>query len=146
MTVAGADLPVLMALRVKGRAAPAAVALAEGEAETVLARAAARGVVAAVARGGFTLTDGGRSELAALVTAEPIDRAALYERLLVIDAELKARITRPGSSPRRTGAASWRGWRSRRPRRLSRRASERSIRPERPASTSRSPRRSRLDG
>lgn len=102
---AASELAVLMVLRVRGRADPAAMAQAVGcavpDAAEVLGRLAARGAVApAVAPGRphglVTLTEAGRSELARLLAAEPLDRGALaahYERFLVVDRELKQAIT-----------------------------------------------------
>ncbi len=102
------ELAVLMALRVGGRGDAARVARAVGcaevEAAAVLAALAERGATTAVASGpaespsaGLVgLSDDGRALLARLVAAEPIDRAALaalYERFLAADRELKATIT-----------------------------------------------------
>ena len=115
MTSTGTALPVLMALRVKGRAAAAAVAAAAGiseeEARAAIDDACSRGAAGPSDRTeSHSLTDAGRRELAALLAAEAVDRAALaalYERFLAADANLKARITewqflRP---ERRDGAA-----------------------------------------
>lgn len=92
-------LAVLMALRVKGRAGAAMVARAAGlsEVETreVLERARDEGVVRK-SDAEWALTDNGRRALAARCAREPTDRAALaalYQRFLAVDAELKARIT-----------------------------------------------------
>jgi hypothetical protein len=101
VTAHDAALPVLMALRVKGRALPEVVATAAGISvpaaraaiEAVCASGAARAVPGA---GSHALTAAGKDELADLLAAEPIDRralAALYERFLAVDAALKARIT-----------------------------------------------------
>jgi hypothetical protein len=102
-------LPVLMALRIKGRATETVIAAATGLPEDdvrgVVQGACARGVVrqAAAPRSGetphdraFTLTPDGRQELAALLAAEPRDPAALaeaYDAFMGVDAELKAAIT-----------------------------------------------------
>jgi hypothetical protein len=95
-----------MALRVKGRAVGAAVAVAAGvpedQARAEIDAALSRGEVvrAGVARGvgaeSYRLTDAGRSELAALLAAEVLDHAALaalYEEFLPVDAVLKARVS-----------------------------------------------------
>jgi len=103
-------LPVLMAVRIKGRATPAAVAAATGlREEPALAAvegACTRGLLrqAAVSPAGetlldraFALTPDGQRELTALLAAEPRDHAALaqaYDAFMAVDAELKAAITR----------------------------------------------------
>jgi DNA-binding MarR family transcriptional regulator len=96
------ELAILMALRVRGRGDPAAVARSvgarEGDVAAPLAALADRGLVASVATpvvpGAVALTDCGRAELARLLAAEPTTAlAALYERFLVADRELKAAIT-----------------------------------------------------
>ncbi|HEY2388396.1 MAG TPA: hypothetical protein VGK30_15685 [Candidatus Binatia bacterium] len=103
-------LAVLMAVRIKGRAAPAAVAAAAGlredDTDAALAAASARGLLQPAApRPGdvpsgaaavLTLTPDGQRELAALLAAEPRDRVALaqaYEAFLAVDADLKTAIT-----------------------------------------------------
>ena len=95
-------LAILMALRVKGRAEPAAIATAaeveEEGAARALADLAAQGQVRQVEGTplAYALTDAGRATLARLVAAVPGERARLgatYEAFLVADAELKARIT-----------------------------------------------------
>ncbi len=91
----------MMALRVRGRADASSVARAAGvggtDAAAMLAALRARGAVApAGAPATVALTDAGRGELARLVAAEPIDRAALaavYERFLAADGELKTAVT-----------------------------------------------------
>jgi hypothetical protein len=92
-------LPMLMALRVRGRATAAVVAAVTGltveDAATGLGQAVAGGLVARDAEG-FALSAAGRTELRALVEREAIDRAALatlYEAFLAIDRRLKERIT-----------------------------------------------------
>jgi hypothetical protein len=97
------DLAVLMALRVRGRGDAASVARAVGCPEADAAAAIVRLLAAAALAPGagatpgtVGLTDDGRATLARLVAAEPLDRdalAALYERFLVADRELKATIT-----------------------------------------------------
>jgi hypothetical protein len=97
------ELAVLMALRVRGRADAAQAARSAGCSETeagaVLARAAARGAVVPLAHGSpglVTLGEAGRGELTRLLAAEAYDRAALaalYERFLVVDRELKQTIS-----------------------------------------------------
>ncbi len=115
-----AALAVLMALRVKGRAAPtslaAAAALPLEAVRTVLERAHARGDVGGTPESeALALTDGGRAELATLLAAEHIDRAALgvlYERFLALDATVKARITArqlSGRAPATPEAGRWAG-------------------------------------
>ncbi len=119
MTVPGTMLPVLMALRVKGRAGASSVATAAGvtvdAAEAALALAAARGVAERREEGDlFALTPAGRAELTRLLAAEEIDRAVLaagYDEFFAFDADLKRRLSawqlRPPDArdPARTGAA-----------------------------------------
>jgi hypothetical protein len=101
VTAGDAALAVLMALRVKGRALPEAVATATGVPVPVvraaIEAACARGAASAVpGAGSYVLTVPGKDELADLLAAEALDRsalAALYERFLAIDAVLKACIT-----------------------------------------------------
>jgi len=96
-----AALPVLMALRVKGRATVPGIAAAADLGETAvraaLEQACARGAARSAGRGdSYALTDPGRRELAVLLAREAIDRAAiaaLYQRFLTVDGELKAQIT-----------------------------------------------------
>ena len=100
---AATELPVLMALRVRGCADAAQVAraagCAEAEAVALLARVQARGAavsVAGSAPGALSLTATGRGELTRLLAAEPLDRATLttlYDRFLVVDRDLKQAIT-----------------------------------------------------
>ena len=92
-------LPVLMALRVKRRVAPATLAAAAGLSEDevggVLEVARGEGIVCR-ADDGWALSDLGRAVLAERLAVEPIDRArvsALYPRFLALDVELKAAIT-----------------------------------------------------
>lgn len=97
------ELAVLMALRVRGRADAAQAARSAGCSETeagaVLTQAAARGAVVALAHGPpglVTLSEAGRGELTRLLAAEAYDRAALaalYERFLIVDCELKQTIS-----------------------------------------------------
>lgn len=88
-----------MALRVRGRAAPATVALAAGVAEDEARRVLGAATDAGLVEGHgdrIALTPPGRTELTALLAREPIDRAALatlYDAFLVIDTSLKARVT-----------------------------------------------------
>jgi hypothetical protein len=101
MTADDAALPVLMALRVKGRALPETVAEAAGTSlstvRAAIEAACARGAVAlAPAVGSYALTATGKAELVDLLAAEAIDRralAALYERFLAVDADVKMRIS-----------------------------------------------------
>ena len=101
MTAGDAALPVLMALRVKGRALPEAVATAAGVSvpavRAAIEAACGRGAASAVpGAGGYALTAAGKDELTTLLRAEAIDRSelgALYERFLAVDAALKARVT-----------------------------------------------------
>ena len=102
-------LPVLMALRIKGRATHATVAAATGlpddDVRAALDAACARGMLREVAAPPsgeaprdrvFGLTPDGQRELAALLAAEARDDAALaqaYDVFATIDAELKAAIT-----------------------------------------------------
>jgi hypothetical protein len=100
---AATELAVLMGLRVRGRGDAAEVARSAGcsaaDAAAVLAGAAARGVAvppAHAAPGVLALSAAGRDELARLLAAESLDRAALaalYERFLAVDGELKQAIT-----------------------------------------------------
>ena len=101
---AATELAVLMALCVRGRADAAQVAraagCAEAEAVVVLTRVQSRGAAAPVASGSpaglMALTEAGHSELVQLLAAESFDRAALaalYDRFLVVDRELKQTIT-----------------------------------------------------
>jgi hypothetical protein len=100
---AATELAVLMGLRVRGRADGAEVARAAGcstaDAAAVLAGAKARGAVVPLAHGAsgvLTLSAAGHDELTRLLAAESFDRAALaalYERFLVVDRELKQAIT-----------------------------------------------------
>jgi hypothetical protein len=99
------ELAVLMSLRIRGRADAAQTAQALGwsepDAAAFLAQLQARAAVAPVAAPGrppgiVALTEAGRSELARLLVAESVDRdalAALYERFLVVDRDLKQAIT-----------------------------------------------------
>jgi len=97
------DLALLMALRVRGRADAAHVArvagCGEADAAAALGSAQARGAVAPLAHGDpgvMTLTEAGRGELARLLAAESLDRAALaarYERFLEVDRDLKQATT-----------------------------------------------------
>ncbi len=94
------ELPVLMALRVRGRAAAADVArllgCGEPDAAAALARLTARKLVAHAAHGAVALTPAGRDELQGLLATEPVDRTALatqYERFVVVDRELKHAVT-----------------------------------------------------
>ena len=101
MTVPGTMLPVLMALRVKGRAGATAVATATGisadAAADALAFAVARGFAEeAVASAAFAVTAAGRAELARLLAAEGLDRAALaarYDEFMAFDADLKRQVS-----------------------------------------------------
>jgi hypothetical protein len=97
---APSELAVLMALRVRGRAAVADVARTTGcgEAATaaVLDRLRARGALATAPPACLTLTDTGRAELASGLGGERLDRGALvaaYERFEVVDADLKSAIS-----------------------------------------------------
>jgi hypothetical protein len=98
---AASDLPVLIVLRVRGRADAAQVAQATGgpaiEAGAVLARLVTGGLATSAPHGGGTmLTPAGRDALTRLLADEPIDRAALgtqYERFRVVDRELKHAVT-----------------------------------------------------
>jgi len=115
VTTDDAALPVLMALRVKGRALPEAVAEAAGMSlstvRAAIEAACVRGAAALVPGvGSYALTATGKGELADLLTVEALDRcalAALYERFLAVDADVKARITewQRVAPERRDGAA-----------------------------------------
>ncbi|MBI3767384.1 MAG: transcriptional regulator [Deltaproteobacteria bacterium] len=93
------SLAVLMALRVRGRATPAAIAAAAGvtlgEARARVSEAVAAGLADADADR-FVLSAAGHTQLAALLAREALDREALdalYAAFLTNDACLKARIT-----------------------------------------------------
>ena len=114
MVPARPALPMLMAVRIKGRATSEAIATAAGitarEARGALTDARAAGLVRA-APGGvpsrgeddpsvpetvFSLTPDGHAELRALLAHEPLDHAALgraYEAFLGVDARVKAAVT-----------------------------------------------------
>jgi hypothetical protein len=92
-------LPILMALRVRGRSTSAAAARGAGvalaDARACLTDAAAAGLVQGD-DDGFTLTTTGRAELGALLARERRARGALearYDEFVATDAPLKARIT-----------------------------------------------------
>jgi hypothetical protein len=95
------SLAVAMALRVKGRASAAAVALATGLGEPDVVRlldaACTRGTAERPKDGTrYALTPEGRGELERLLESERGARAALeaaYEWFLAVDAALKDRIT-----------------------------------------------------
>ena len=114
MTEADASaLPILMAVRIKGRATPDAIATAVGmttrEAQVALTEACAAAQVQAAPGGEpapdgggsaapetFALAAGGHAALRALLAREPRDHGALaraYEAFLVVDARVKAVIT-----------------------------------------------------
>jgi pyruvate,orthophosphate dikinase len=94
-------LPVLMALRVKGRAPAAVVSAVSGIPESDVRRsldaAGARGAVAGVPPDeAYRLTDAGRDELTVLLASERVDRArlaALYDGFLSADAALKEAVS-----------------------------------------------------
>lgn len=97
---AALELAVLLALRVRGRADVAHVALAIGRGEvdagTALADVETRGLAERTSNGAFALTASGREVLARALAAESLDRAALalqYERFMVVDRELKRAVT-----------------------------------------------------
>jgi hypothetical protein len=116
-------LPILMAVRIKGRATQDAIATAAGmtarEAGAALTDACAAALVQAVqggvpARGGsdpaapetFALAAGGHVALGALLARERRDHAALaraYEAFMAVDTRVKAAIT--GWQLASTGAA-----------------------------------------
>ncbi len=92
-------LPILMAIRVRGRTTLAVVACATGlpeaDARTRLVDAAAAGFVHGV-DGDILLSAAGRAELATLLARESNDRAALatlYDEFLATDSRLKTCIT-----------------------------------------------------
>jgi pyruvate,orthophosphate dikinase len=101
VTVRDPWLAVLTVLRVKGRGDAPALATASGvpsdACAPLLADGVVRGVLAARDGGRYTLTDEGRRELAGALERTPVDRAALeplYAEFLVLDATLKADVTR----------------------------------------------------
>lgn len=96
----GDALAVLMAVRVKGRAAIAAVADASGVAaagvRAVLTAACARGVARALDGDRYALTADGKAEVAVLAARAAVDRARLavcYDEFLAHDGVLKQAIT-----------------------------------------------------
>jgi len=93
-------LALLMALRVKGRAAASALATATGTSETALGAtldaARRRRLVTTGPDELYALTAEGHVELAVAVAAEVVDRTLLaraYDGFLAIDAELKQQIS-----------------------------------------------------
>jgi DNA-binding Lrp family transcriptional regulator len=106
-------LPILMALRVRGRTTSAELADAAGltlaDARARLGDATAGGLVRD--EGGLVLTAAGRAELAALLAGESSDRvalAALYDEFLATDSRFKTCITAwqlAAATPSRSEAA-----------------------------------------
>ena len=92
-------LPILMALRVRGRAKTDALARATGttiaDVGACVVEAAAAGLIDGDANG-FVLTPAGRAALATALTSEARDRVALaklHDAFLAVDARLKAAVT-----------------------------------------------------